>query len=359
MESRATAEQFKRRLWLRPISHAVEINEEGLVLGAGTILARMTRDASGAQVLALDEDQPRLLALLAAAYGRSPASDLPVHLESAALFWKRGDKALANIRLAIARLPRIDDGADAYRLFLAESLLAEGMAPEALMKLLGLDGSQSEIAMYDPDQPRVPAGNGRISGEWTSGGAGRSRSAPKARASTAGAAIALPAAGTLAEGLFSAAATSQFLAGLRVLAARIGTGGVLGAVIVWPGKSVVSRGAVPATRTCAILSTMTKARCDLFAKATPAWNSRRRALRGATGFTLSLRRERQSRARSTAAWFLMRRRSRMSTRKRLRERARRLAPLREATSINHNFVPTQVPTSRTALQFAPSPIRRR
>ena len=150
-------EGFERRLWLRPISHNVEINEDGLVLGAGTVLARMYRNNSGAQVLAFDENQPRLFALLATAHGRSPPSDLLTHLESAARFWTRGDKALANIRLAFARLPRLEDRADAYRLFLAESLLDDGMTAESLMKVLGLEPAPSDIAKYDPDQPRVPA----------------------------------------------------------------------------------------------------------------------------------------------------------------------------------------------------------
>jgi hypothetical protein len=75
MEKRATAEQFERRLW-RPMFHTVEITEDGLVMGAGTVLARMKRDASGAQVPALDEDRARVFALLAAAYGRTPPPDL-------------------------------------------------------------------------------------------------------------------------------------------------------------------------------------------------------------------------------------------------------------------------------------------
>jgi hypothetical protein len=250
VESRP-AEKFERRLWLRPVSHAVEINDEGLVFGAGTVLARMKSEPSGARVLALDQDLPRLSALLAAAYGRSPPSDLPAHLESAARFWQRGDKALANIRLAFARLPSLDDRAGAYRLFLAENLLEDGMSPEALMKLMGFDGPSAEFAKYDPAQPRVPSGSGRASGQWTSGGATPAPSAPKetpkAGATGAGAgvlaqAVATP--GTLAEGLFGAG-DSEFLGGLAALGLRIVGGAVLGALIVWPGKSMVSEGAIP------------------------------------------------------------------------------------------------------------------
>ncbi len=173
------------------------------------------------------------------------------HLESAARFWKRGDKALANIRLAFARLPKLDDRAGAYRLFLAENLLDEGMTPEALMKVLGVDGPQAEFAKYNPDQPRVPAGSGRPSGQWTSNGATPEPSAPKetpkANATGAGAGVSAPAIaapGTLAEGLFGAG-DSEFLAGLGVLATRIVGGAALGALIVWPGKSMISEGSVP------------------------------------------------------------------------------------------------------------------
>ncbi len=220
MGSRTRTEQFERRLWFRPISRAVEINDDGLVLGAGTILARMNRDPSGAQVLAFDEDQPRLSALLAAAYCQSPPSDLPAHLESAARFWKSGDKALANIRLAFARLPRLDERDGAYRLFLAEKLLDEGLSPDALMKIMGLAPAPSGLAKYDPDQPRVPAGSGKNSGQWTSGTSAPNDPAPTTRAGRAasvGLAPAVPAAGTFAEGLFGSAAGAEFLAALGAL----------------------------------------------------------------------------------------------------------------------------------------------
>lgn len=262
MERNRALEEFERRLWLRPMSHAVEINDDGQVLGAGTILARMKSEPSGARVLAVDDDLPRLYALLAAAYGRSPPPDLLSHLEGAARIWKRGDKALANIRLAFARLPRLDDApgdhAAAYRLFLAENLLEDGMSPEALMKLLCFDGSHAAIAKYDPDQSRVPSGSGRSSGQWTSTGDAPESSAPKETpksglvgASSAILAPAVAAPGTLAEGLFGAEG-SEFLGGLRALVPTIlGANplgravAVLGAVIVPSGTSVVLEGAVP------------------------------------------------------------------------------------------------------------------
>jgi hypothetical protein len=53
------------------------------------------------------------------------------------------------------------------------------MTPRALMKGLGLDCAALDgLEKYNPDQPRVPAGNGRASGQWGSGG-GASGAPPK------------------------------------------------------------------------------------------------------------------------------------------------------------------------------------
>jgi hypothetical protein len=100
--------------------------------------------------------------------------DLPRHLGEAFAHWRRGDKALANIRVAFARIPRLDDRAGAYRLFLAEKLLDAGMSPGALMKGLGFDAPRRGLVKYNPNQPRVPAGNGINSGRWGSGGGNNS-----------------------------------------------------------------------------------------------------------------------------------------------------------------------------------------
>lgn len=40
------------------------------------------------------------------------------------------------------------------------------------MRYLGLDVGELDLLKYDREQPRVPAGNGRESGRWTSGGEG-------------------------------------------------------------------------------------------------------------------------------------------------------------------------------------------
>ena len=55
----ALEESFEKRARFRPMSYAAEINDDGLVFGAGTILARMTRDVFGSPMLALDADHDR------------------------------------------------------------------------------------------------------------------------------------------------------------------------------------------------------------------------------------------------------------------------------------------------------------
>ncbi len=240
--------RFEKRARSRPIAYAAETGDDGLVLGVGTILARMTHDSQGEPALDLEEDEDRILALLAAAHGRPMSPNLSRHLGEAFAHWRRGEKALANIRLAFAAIPRLDDRADAYRLFLAEELLDAGMSPAALMKGLGFDAPARGLAKYDPNQPRIPAGSGRNSGRWGSGGGAAQAPAPatSAPAPAAAAMRAANAPGTLAEGLFASAADSAFLSGLETLAsAAVGPAAMLGAIFIPTPTGVVSHGAMP------------------------------------------------------------------------------------------------------------------
>jgi hypothetical protein len=82
----------------------MEITGEGLMLGAGTVLAGMGQDERGRRRLALD-DEPRALALLATAYERPVESYVLAKMRRAAELWTDGDKALAHIHLAYAKLP--------------------------------------------------------------------------------------------------------------------------------------------------------------------------------------------------------------------------------------------------------------
>jgi hypothetical protein len=148
------------------------VTEQGLVLGAGTLLAKMGEDGLG-----LDGEEERILTLLAIAYrGDVPGAALGM-FRRVSKHWQGGDKCLAAIHLAQSGLPEIDEDA-ATCLSLAAELIEAGMMPRELARQLGLNPVQFDVSKYDENQPRVPAGNGRASGQGTSGdaaGEGRTR----------------------------------------------------------------------------------------------------------------------------------------------------------------------------------------
>jgi hypothetical protein len=147
----------------------MEITGEGLMLGAGTILAKMARDGRSAQRLTLD-NEPRAMALLATAYEQPVEPYIFAKLRRACELWNADEKALAHIHLAHANLPPCDEER-ALRLFVADELL-EVVTPAGLMKAQGFDPAPLDLLkahFFNPDQPRVPAGNGRESGEWSGG----------------------------------------------------------------------------------------------------------------------------------------------------------------------------------------------
>lgn len=150
---------------------AVAFRDAGLMLGAGSHLARMRRETGG---LALEEDGKRVLTLLSVAKGAAVSADVLRHIAAANKHWRNGDKALANIRLIFGDLPRVPDRETAHRLQLATYLLDRGLAPDVLMKELGYRPLPAappciDVTKYNRDEPRVPAGNGDESGRWTRG----------------------------------------------------------------------------------------------------------------------------------------------------------------------------------------------
>jgi hypothetical protein len=146
------------------------IKDAGLVLGADTILVRMGETRSGAKTLGVDADRERLLTLLGVSYRDRVPPGIVKNIKIASEQWRRGEKALAHIHLAFAGLPRLESANDAYRLYLAEALLDDGLPPREMLAELGLDGTLRQLDKFDPDQPRVPAGSGRESGQWTKDG---------------------------------------------------------------------------------------------------------------------------------------------------------------------------------------------
>ena len=139
---------------------------EGLVLGAGTILVR----ADGPRRLqSLEGQEARVLALLSAAYGRAVAPSVLGNIKRAAKAWGDGDDCLAYIHLAHARLPALQDPYDAARrLFIVDGFMKAGTRPACCLRgHLRATYIDAVEKFFNPDQPRVPAGSGRTSGEWT------------------------------------------------------------------------------------------------------------------------------------------------------------------------------------------------
>jgi len=153
-------------------AHLPRIGESGLALGPMVVVAKRAGDRWGASMLAIDGYESRILPLLAVAYWR-PVRPLVIdQLRRASKALCGRNPALAPILVAQAGLGRIDaDERTAFRLFAAEKLLDVGAAPRELMKGLGLDPWPLDALSkdYDPDQPRVPAGQ-TGGGQWTSEG---------------------------------------------------------------------------------------------------------------------------------------------------------------------------------------------
>ncbi len=144
----------------------MEITSDGLMLGAGTLLAKIAQVERGRPRLGID-DEPRVMALLATAYERPVDPYVLTKMRRACELWNADEKALAHIHLAYANLPHCDEDR-AMRLFAADELIGSGVAAAALMKAQGFDPA---LLKFNSEQPRVPAGSGRDSGRWTSNGA--------------------------------------------------------------------------------------------------------------------------------------------------------------------------------------------
>jgi hypothetical protein len=149
------------------VDPVMRFTEQGLVFGAGTVLARAGR--SGREI-SIDPSEPRLHALLSAAHLSRPTAAALAHLRIAADRRSEGEDAFAAMHLALSRIDRLDrPEADAHRMFLADGLLKDGVGADAVIASVEAgEPAFNRLGKYDPDQPRVPAGSGSTSGEWTS-----------------------------------------------------------------------------------------------------------------------------------------------------------------------------------------------
>ena len=147
----------------------MRFTDQGLVIGAGTVLAP---SGGSSRDILIDHLDPRLRALLAAAHLRRPALGALIHLRKAVDRWSEGQDALAAMHLALSGVERLQrPEVDAHRLFLADGLLKSGVEADSVLDAIEGDDRAFQ-RLYNPDQPRVPAGSGRPSGQWTSGGGG-------------------------------------------------------------------------------------------------------------------------------------------------------------------------------------------
>lgn len=145
----------------------LRLHRRAWLLGAGTVLI----EAEGERLLkSLKGQEPRVLALLSAVYGRAVPPSVLGNVERAAKAWREGNDCLAYVHLAHAGLQPLQDfRTGAHRLFLADSAMAHAASPRAVFEALRLDACYIDVIekLYNPEEPRVPAGSGRISGQWT------------------------------------------------------------------------------------------------------------------------------------------------------------------------------------------------
>jgi hypothetical protein len=234
-----------------PISPAMHFASEGLILGAGTVVVA----AEGPRRLrSLQGQEARVLALLSAAYGKAAASSVLGNIERAGKAWSAGDDCLAYIHLAHARLPTLQDPYDAARrLFIVDGFMKAGTNPRVVFEALHFGAAHIDAVekLFNPDQPRVSAGSGRTSGEWTDSGATGGDDA--VRPGTAGqeehgssllGRMPLPAASFLGE-LSAAQAAELGAYALRVLSAAGTAAAVFGLLFIPSPNNIRVEGEVP------------------------------------------------------------------------------------------------------------------
>jgi hypothetical protein len=107
--------RFEQRASDSCLSSRLEITDLGFTLGAGTVLAKMGLDGRRRPRLALG-DEARVEALLAVAFGRPAETYVLEKMRRAAELWNEGEKALAHIHLAFARLSPLEGEEQALRL---------------------------------------------------------------------------------------------------------------------------------------------------------------------------------------------------------------------------------------------------
>jgi hypothetical protein len=231
-----------------PIYPVMTFAPDGLVLGAGTVLLQAEGER---QLQSLCGQEARILALLTVAYGRVVAPAVLGNIERAVKSWQDGDQCLAHIHLAHSGLhapSRLRTAA--CRLFVAECALNAGVSPHVIFQALKISNSDMDAVekAYNPAEPRVPAGSGRTSGEWTDGESTGEDDAPSETtaggASQGSSGLALPASSFLGE-LNAAQAAELGIYALRALGSVGAAAAAFGLLFIPSANDLHVEGEVP------------------------------------------------------------------------------------------------------------------
>jgi|GEM_PF-2579237 len=152
----------------RPVHRQPELTEDGLVLGAGIVIAKAGRDVANRPVLNIDGQEPRILALLSVAYHRPMTKSVLNSLRLASRNWSKGEPALAQIVLAQAGLGNLsaegggEDEDAVLRLFVVDQLMKSGKPADEILEDFDLlpKGVRSwQWQKWAKENPnRIPAG---------------------------------------------------------------------------------------------------------------------------------------------------------------------------------------------------------
>jgi hypothetical protein len=178
----ALRKQWDARAAGAPLHCTMTFEGDDLVLGAGTRLATVERGPRRVDKHAVLADDARLVAMLSAAYRRPIGASVLGYIRCALVKRGEGETAVALTHLALTGLPKLAlPEEDARTLFMADGLVEAGVDPRMILRALDLDESPLEELerRYNPDQPRVPAGNGDESGQWTAGANGAAGSSSR------------------------------------------------------------------------------------------------------------------------------------------------------------------------------------
>jgi hypothetical protein len=164
-----------RKQWLQraagaPFHPKMTFIDDDLMLGNGSSLGCTTHVPKSAEFGLAPGGVKRAAALLTAAHARNIEPSVLRHISRAIAEYARGHRVLALIHLALTNLPPLEPTSNsAWRLSMADGMIADGLSPDLIIKELGFDPPNSERVQrgLNADQPRVPAGSGITSGQWT------------------------------------------------------------------------------------------------------------------------------------------------------------------------------------------------